>query len=93
MFQTCLEGVFRSGEGPWHMAFSLLCLAGEHEAGKGSICRQSRQTGTVQLPGMGSKSVCEQAGRKEGTDKGSGKQRHEATLMVGMMGRKGLVTY
>lgn len=22
MFQTCLEGVFRSGEGPWHMAFS-----------------------------------------------------------------------
>lgn len=63
----------------------LLCLAGEHEAGKGSICRQSRQTD------MGSKSVCEQAGRKEGTDKGSGKQRHEATLMVGMMGRKGLV--
>lgn len=69
----------------------LLCLAGEHEAGKGSICRQSRQTGTVQLPSMGSKSVCEQAGRKEGTDKVSGKQRHEATLMVGMMGRKGLV--
>lgn len=33
------------------------------------------------------------AGRKEGKDKGSGKERHEATLMVGMMGGKGSGIY